>query len=359
MKKLTVPFFISHLGCPHRCVFCDQVKISGSGEEIPDEAGIREKIAQYRNTGKPELTEVAFFGGSFTALPETVRERLLAPLQPMIAAGEVGSVRVSTRPDCVDAAAVSSLKEMGVSTVELGAQSMDDRVLELSGRGHGGKETEAAVSCLKEHGLAVGIQLMPGLPGDTPAKSIASLRRVLALNPDFLRIYPTLVIAGTRLEELYRQGSYLPMTLHEAVRMCKVMLLESMRSDVPVIRMGLQPTDELGKDGVVVAGPYHPAFRQMVEAELCLDLLSRILREDPSMGKTVTAFCSPSRISDVIGQNKCNTRLLAGQFGVTLAGVVPVPGMSPVELRLESGGWKMTGNMLRDLRYGPEVYDND
>ncbi len=359
MKKLTVPFFISHLGCPHRCVFCDQVKISGSGEDIPDKAGIMKKIAEYRSTGKRELTEVAFFGGSFTALPESVRAKLLNPLQPMIAAGEVDSVRVSTRPDCIDVAAACFLKKMGVSTVELGVQSMDDNVLELSGRGHGAKDTDSAVACLKEQGLAVGIQLMPGLPGDTPAKSIASLRRVLALKPDFLRIYPTLVIAGTRLEELYGMGSYLPMTLNGAVGLCKVMLLEAMFADVPVIRMGLQPTDELAKEGIVVAGPYHPAFRQMVEAELCLDLLSRMLREDSPTGKTVTIFCSPSRISDVIGQNKYNTRLLARQFGVTLAGVVPVRGMSQVELRLECGAWEKTGNMLRDLRYGPEVYNYD
>lgn len=356
MRKITVPFFISHLGCPHRCVFCDQVKISGSGEEIPDEAGIREKIAAYRHAGKRELTEVAFFGGSFTALPILLRERLLAPLQPMIASGEVCSVRVSTRPDCIDAAAVSHMKKMGVDTVELGAQSMDDEVLALSGRGHGSLETEAAVSTLRKQGLAVGVQLMPGLPGDTPVKSLASLRRVLTLGPDFLRIYPTVVIAGTRLEDFYRQGTYDPMELDDAVGICKVMLMESMRSGVPVIRMGLQPTDELRKDGVVVAGPYHPAFRQMVESELCLDLMTLLIGECPTAGNTVTVFCSPARVSDVIGQNKYNKKLLAERYGVTLASVVPVPGMSPVELRVESGSWKKTGNMPRDLRYGPEDY---
>jgi histone acetyltransferase (RNA polymerase elongator complex component) len=358
MKKLTVPFFISHRGCPHRCVFCDQVKISGSGEELPEEFEIRKKIAEYRNTGKREFTEVAFFGGSFTALPLKVQERMLVPLQPLIAAGDVDGVKVSTRPDCVDGATAIFLKKMGVSTVELGAQSMDDDVLELSGRGHGSRETEDAVSCLKEGGLTVGIQLMPGLPGDTPAKSLASLSRVLSLKPDFLRIYPTVVIAGTQLEEAYRQGSYLPMTLDQAVRLSKVMLLESMRLDVPVIRMGLQPTDELRRTGVVVAGPYHPAFRQMVEAELCLDLLSQMISDAHPIAEPVTVFCSPSRISDVIGQKKSNTRLLKRRFGVNFAGVMPDPEMSPVELRVESGSRKNTGNMLQDLRYGPEVCVN-
>jgi histone acetyltransferase (RNA polymerase elongator complex component) len=358
MKKLTVPFFISHLGCPHRCVFCDQVKISGSGEQIPDEFTIREKIAEYRNTGNSELTEVAFFGGSFTALPLKVQEQLLASLQPLIAAGVVNCVRVSTRPDCVDTAVAIFLKKLGVTTVELGAQSMDDDVLFLSGRGHGSRETEAAVSCLKELGVNVGVQLMPGLPGDTPSKSLASLHGVLALKPDFLRIYPTLVIAGTQLEEFYRQGSYIPMTFDGAVRLCKVMLLEAMRLNVPVIRMGLQPTEELRKYGVIVAGPYHPAFRQMVEAGLCLDLLSQIISDAPNSADPLKIFCSPSRISDVIGQNKSNKRLLKMRFGLDFTGVLPDTEMSPVELRVEHGSWKKTGNMLYDLQYSPEVCEN-
>ncbi len=358
MKKLTVPFFISHRGCPHRCVFCDQVKISGSAEELPEESELREKIAEYRNSGKRRLTEVAFFGGSFTALPLMVQERLLRPLQSLIDAGDVDGIRVSTRPDCIDAAATVFLKKQGVTTVELGAQSMDDDVLFSSGRGHGSRETEAAVSCLKESGITVGVQLMPGLPGDTPAKSLASLHRVLALKPDFLRIYPTLVIAGTPLEESYRQSSYIPMTLDEAVRLCKVMLLESMRQNVPIIRMGLQPTDELQKCGVIVAGPYHPAFRQLVDAELCLDLLSQIISYAPHSADPVTVFCSPSRISDVIGQNKSNKRLLKMRFGLNFTGVLPDTEMSQVELRVEFGGRKMTGNMLHDLQYGPEVCEN-
>ncbi len=358
MKKLTVPFFIAHRGCPHRCVFCNQLKISGTAEELPGEIDIIGKIGEYRKTCNRGILEVAFFGGSFTGLPRTVQEQLLGPLQPLLRAGEVGSVRISTRPDSVDSVSAAFLKKMGVAVVELGVQSMDDEVLELSGRGHGRLEVEQALCCLKNQGLAVGIQLMPGLPGDTPAQSLGSLRSALALKPDFLRIYPTVVIAGTLLEELYSHGSYRPMTLDGAVDLCKIMLHESLRSGIPVIRMGLQPTTELLTEGVIVAGPYHPAFRQMVEAELCFDLVARMIDGPAPSGCTVTVICSPSRVSDVIGQRKANVRRLLQQFGMRIAAVVPDPGMSPLDLRLISGSWVRTGNMLQDLQYDREVSEN-
>jgi histone acetyltransferase (RNA polymerase elongator complex component) len=199
--------------------------------------------------------------------------------------------------------------------------------------------------------MAVGIQLMPGLPGDSPEKSLDSLRRVLALKPDFLRIYPTVVISGTALEELYVNGSYHPMTLDGAVGLCKVMLQESRRSGIPVIRMGLQPTDELRKQGVIIAGPWHPAFRQLVEAELCFDLLACIIGESRRYGDEVTVFCAPARVSDVIGQRKTNVKRLSRQFGVKLAAIKPEPGMPPLELRVVYDGEARTGNMLRDLKY--------
>jgi len=351
MNKLTVPFFITHRGCPHRCVFCDQEKISGSTGDLPGEKEIIRKISEYRQTGGTKSMEVAFFGGSFTSLSVESRERLLRPLQPLLKSGEVGSIRISTRPDCVDPGIVAFLKDMGVSTVELGVQSMDDYVLELSGRGHGSGEVESAVSCLKSAGMGVGIQLMPGLPGDSPAGSLDSLCRVLELEPDFLRVYPTVVIAGTALEELYANGSYYPMTLDEAVGLCKVMLLESIRSGIPVIRMGLQPTDELRKPGNIVAGPWHPAFRQLVEAELCFDLLARIIGESCLHGGDVTVHCAPVRVADVIGQKRANAMRLLRQFGVKLAAVKPERGMSTMELGAVFGGAAFYGNMLKDLCY--------
>jgi histone acetyltransferase (RNA polymerase elongator complex component) len=195
----------------------------------------------------------------------------LLPLQHLLAVGEVSGIRVSTRPDAIDLRTVTFLKGMGVAIVELGVQSMADDVLQLSGRGHGSNEVRKAVSCLRDAGLAVGLQLMPGLPGDTPGKALESLHVLLELKPDFLRIYPTLVIAGTELEKLYEDGSYQPMTLVDAVNLCKVMLHEAAVSGVPVIRMGCSRLQ--------CRTPNHchqavsPAFRQLVEVELCYDLL--------------------------------------------------------------------------------------
>ncbi len=355
MKKLTVPFFIAHRGCPHRCVFCDQVKISGSAEGLPGEREILGKIAEYGKTEGSKDLEVAFFGGSFTSLSTDSQKQLLSPLQPLLKSGEVGSIRISTRPDSVDNGSASFLKSLGVATVELGVQSMDDSVLELSGRGHGTREVETAVSFLKSQGLAVGIQLMPGLPGDTPAKSLGSLRRAMALKPDFLRIYPTVVISGTALEELYVIGSYRPMTLDGAVRLCKIMLHETLRSGIPVIRMGLQPTDELRKEGIIVAGPWHPAFRQMVEAELCFDLLACMIGESRMPGDEVTVLCAPARVSDVIGQRKMNVARLFRRFGLKLAAVKSERGMSPLELRVVCGAEARIGNVLKDLNYNLEI----
>jgi histone acetyltransferase (RNA polymerase elongator complex component) len=358
MNKLTVPIFISHRGCPHRCVFCDQVKISGSAAMLPRESDLIGKIGEYTKTSNGRKLEVAFFGGSFTGLPVTAQEKLLVPLQPLLSAGEVASVRISTRPDSVDPASAAFLKRMGVGAVELGVQSMDDEVLELSGRGHGSREVADAVSVLKDEGLAAGIQLMPGLPGDSSAKSLASLHRALDLKPNFLRIYPTLVIAGTPLEDLYLHGSYRPMTLDRAVRLCKVMLVESLRSNVPVIRMGLQPTADLLTEGVIVAGPWHPAFRQMVEAELCFDLISSMIHGAVPCDDMVTVFCCPSRVSDVAGQRRANAERLRRQFGIRIAAVRPDPELTPFELIVVSNSGVRRGNMLRDLRYGREVVEN-
>lgn len=351
MKTLTVPFFITHRGCPHRCVFCDQRKISGSSGDLPREKEIVGKISEYRKTGRGKPLEVAFFGGSFTSLQLELQEQLLQPLQPLLESGEVDSVRISTRPDGIDPGTAAFLKERGVATVELGVQSMDDRVLELSGRGHSSGEVGRALSCLKKQGLTVGIQLMPGLPGDSAAKSLDSLRRVLALKPDFIRIYPTVVILDTALEKLYANGSYRPITLDDAVGLCKVMLHDALRAGIPVIRLGLQSTEELQKDGVIVAGPWHPSFRQLVESELCFDLLACIIEDQRLLGSEVVVHCAPSRVSDVIGQRKANIHRLSRQLGVKLAVIKADAEMSPLELRVEHAGGICEGNILKDLSY--------
>ena len=351
MKQPIVPFFISHRGCPHQCVFCDQVKIAGSGGEFPSASDILAKIAAYRDSGKWRSVDVAFYGGTFTALSQAVQERLLRPLQPLIAAGEVGSVRVSTRPDAIDAQTALFLREMGVRTVELGVQSLADDVLALAGRGHTASDVELAGHVLRDAELSLGVQLMPGLPGDTPEKAMASLMRVMDLRPNFLRIYPTLVIAGTPLAELHANGSYRPLSIEAAVSLCKAMLHRAWQAGIPVIRMGLQPTEELERDGTVLGGPYHPAFRHLVEAELCFDLLRKLagcLRR----GSAVAVVCAPSRISAVVGHRRGNVVRLEQICGVRVKGVRGEPALSPSEILVEQGGERLHGDMVRDLAYG-------
>ncbi|HJV65894.1 MAG TPA: radical SAM protein [Geomonas sp.] len=317
---MVVPFFISHLGCPHRCVFCDQQKIAGASGVLPDPPSIEQKVAQYRASARGRALEVAFYGGTFTALPRADQQHLLDALQPLLASGAVRSVRLSTRPDAVDSEIASFLKSMAVETVELGVQSMDGEVLRLSRRGHSAADVEAAVSSLKGAGLSVGIQLMPGLPGDSAERSLTTLNRILSLKPDFLRIYPALVIAGTELANLHQRGEFQPLSLDEGVSLCKEMLIAARRAGVPVIRLGLQPTAELESPGVVQAGPYHPAFGQLVESELWYDIVCSLAADLPR-GSRVELSVPPGRVSDVVGQKRRNLQRLAERFGVTVAAV--------------------------------------
>lgn len=358
MKPLIVPFFIAHKGCPHQCVFCNQVKIAGSGGDLPAAGELVERIAAYRATARRKSVEVAFYGGTFTSLPRPVLEQLLLPLQALIARGEVDSIRVSTRPDSVDAAMAGFLVQMGVRTVELGVQSMDDDVLAWSGRGHSAAHTVNACRVLQAAGVAVGMQLMPGLPGDSEEKALDSLNACLSLSPDFLRIYPTLVIAGTMLATLYETGRYAPLPLDKAVRLCKIMLHATLAADVRVIRIGLQPTSELDAGGTVLAGPYHPAFRQLVESALCYDLLSR-LTGDIAAAETVTIACAPSRVSDITGQRQGNLKRLLAERGVKVAAVMADPTLSSAEILVEYRQMKMKGNIVHDLDYRTEVTSLD
>ncbi|WP_026840707.1 elongator complex protein 3 [Citrifermentans bremense] len=339
-----VPFFIPHLGCPHRCVFCDQEKVAGASCGLPAPAELLARVAQYAEKARGRDLEAAFYGGTFTALPRADQKRLLSPLQPLLAQGALKSLRISTRPDSVDADTASFLKSFGVATVELGVQSMDAEVLRLSGRGHDAADVESAVAALKEAGIEVGIQLMPGLPGDSPARSLNSLARVLALSPSFLRIYPTLVISGTELSRMYTAGSYSPLSLEDAVNLCKEMLVAATRAGVPVIRMGLQPTAELEAPGVVLAGPYHPAFRQLVESELCFDQMSRLLSALPR-GSRVSFTVPRGKTSDLVGQKRQNLSRVSRLFDARVVAVREDAALEPHTVSVEWDGGAMSAGL--------------
>jgi len=264
-----IPIFIAHQGCPHQCLFCNQRSITGAPEGMVGahevEETIRTRLAWPRRHPDAPV-QVAFYGGSFTGLPVARQRELLGAAQPFLASGQVRELRLSTRPDYVTPEIVGFLREHGVGIVELGAQSLDDRVLAASGRGHTVAQVRTAVACLKEAGIKVGLQLMLGLPGDSTATALASARAAVELGPDMVRLYPCLVISGSPLAELYHQGQYQPLSLSRAVALAGRLWSIFNGHRIPVVRMGLQPSASLEK--TVLAGPYHPAFGELVLSRL-------------------------------------------------------------------------------------------
>ena len=344
MKPVTVPFFISHQGCPHTCVFCDQRTISGANGNLPTAPEIIARIDLWRSTAGARPLEVAFFGGTFTALPEKTQLELLAPLQPLLESGDVRSVRLSTRPDYIDAGRVAWLAEKGVRTIELGVQSLDDAVLAASGRGHSAADSLAALSCIKDGGITAGVQLMPGLPGDTPTSSLLSLERAIAGGADFFRIYPTVVLRGTELADRYAAGEFIPLPLDRGISLCTLLLQRAMQSGVPVIRIGLQADLGLNNDSIL-AGCWHPALGQLVRSQLYADLVCRSVPP----GRRVTVFCRPERLSDVVGVKRGNVQRQADR-GVQMS-VVADAALKNEELAIQTEDSTVTYSVISDLHY--------
>lgn len=353
-RRVIVPFFISHHGCPHRCVFCDQRTITGVAGSLPSDAEIVQTVGDWRRSARADSVEVAFYGGTFTALPVGKMEMLLAPLKPMLRSGEVSGIRVSTRPDALNGDIVTFLHNSGVSLVELGVQSMDDTVLDRSGRGHTAAQCVTAFRLLRGAGLRVGAQLMPGLPGDTPECAIESLRLLLPLRPDLLRIYPAVVLQGTELARLYRSGSYRPFSLDQAVLVCKVMLQMAATAGIPVIRAGLHPGDDLTLGGEILAGPYHPAFRQLAEGERWYDLLS-ILCTGFAAGEELEILVAPSRVSDLVGQKRINLRRLEATYPVRFCRIHADASLDRDDVVVRGADSSINANIVSWLRYNSSM----
>ena len=310
-----IPIFIAHQGCPHQCVFCNQHVItrdSGQSSHV-GATEVRKEIdtclAWPRD--RKRQVQVAFYGGSFTGLNHSLQEELLEAVQPYIGAGLVHSIRLSTRPDYIDRNTAGFLKKYNVSLVELGVQSMDYKVLALANRGHSGDHVEKAFHLLKGAGLVVGGQLMVGLPGETTAGVLDGAEQLAALRPDMVRIYPTLVIHGSPLAKMFATGEYRPMSLNKAVVLCSRLKAYFDDKKIAVIRMGLQPSASLEKD--VIAGPYHPAFGELVMSRLFFCRIRKMLRESQKIrnGSSITVTLAESDRSQFQGMKKCNLKRLA------------------------------------------------
>lgn len=283
MAPFVIAIFIAHQGCPHRCIFCNQWSITGgmgkagpmqSGDQVSAE--IERQLAWPRKNTKSEV-QVAFFGGSFTGLPLERQQELLRAVAPFIRDGRVQRIRLSTRPDYVDEQTGVFLKGYGVGIVELGVQSLTPAVLDACARGHTANQVEYAFTCLKSAGLTVGGQLMIGLPGETRKSTLRGVRRLSVLAPDFVRIYPALVLKGSKLAEMWAAGKYQPLELSEAVSLT-VRIKEMLgQAGIRVVRMGLQPSVALEDD--LLAGPYHPAFGDLVGSRILFKKVRAALAE--------------------------------------------------------------------------------
>ena len=260
MKHYTIPFFILHKGCPHRCVFCDQGRITG--EEPPRPGDVAPKIEKYLSTMPSDGVhiEVGFFGGSFTGLSRQVQASYLAPVRPFLEAGRIRGLRLSTRPDLVDRPAAVFLKEQGVSCVELGVQSMSDKVLEAAKRGHTAGDVERASRVILEAGLTLGHQMMIGLPLSGPEEEMFTARRMVELGAAQVRIYPVIVMKGTELAEAWKRKDYVPLEFDEALERSARLIEYFTSNGVKVIRCGLHPSEGLLSGEEYLAGPFHPSF---------------------------------------------------------------------------------------------------
>ena len=275
-----IPFFIPHVGCPYVCTFCNQSRITGqSGISHLTPDYIKDTITEYVGSKRNDkYWEVAFYGGSFTAIHRDLQDTLLEPAYEMLRQGIIDGIRCSTRPDAVGDEAISMLQSYGVKTVELGVQSMNDDILVDAKRGHTAEEVVEAVARLKKRGMTVGVQLLPGLKGETWETILETAIAVVKLEPDFVRIYPVLVIENTELADQYRSGEYKPLSTEQAITYCAFLKEWFEEHNIEVIRTGLQSSEELDSGNSLIAGPYEPAMGELVvneqykqRIEMCID----------------------------------------------------------------------------------------
>lgn len=320
-RESIIPVFVPHLGCPNDCVFCNQRRISGSIEPAKPEdvaAAIeRAKVVTPESTRR----QLAFYGGSFTAIPDAEQEALLGAAQPYLKSGVISSIRLSTRPDAIDGAVLARLHRYGVETIELGAQSMSDRVLALSGRGHTVQDVVDASEAIKAAGFRLILQMMTGLPGSDDESDVESAKAIAALRPDGVRVYPTVIVRDTVLCDMWRAGRYKEHTVEDAVRVCARILPVFEAAGIPVIRLGLNPTEDLS-GGDAIAGAYHPALGELVRARIMRGK-AEVLLSGVELGETATIRVNPRLVSQLVGQHGANRDYLLHKFGLKKLCIVP------------------------------------
>jgi histone acetyltransferase (RNA polymerase elongator complex component) len=319
-------------------VYCDQEKITSQSAGFVRAVTVREVLDQAIRSPRfhrSSRAEVAFYGGTFTRLPRVKMQELLEAVAPYLDRGMYHSIRVSTRPDAIDSQILRFLKSFNVKTVELGAQSFDDEVLKLSRRGHSAADTLASARLLREHGFRVGIQLMPGLPGDSALTFLATVDRVVELHPDMVRLYPTVVIEGTVLAQWYRRGLYQPWGLDEALEVCTESVLRLESRGIPVIRIGLMSSPSLKEAGQILAGPWHDAFGHDVRSRVYHRKIEPLL-DGPGEANRICIRVRPDEIPLLRGYRNSGIRAVEKKTGALVQSVIPDRSLDPGRIRVDS-----------------------
>lgn len=307
MRHVNVALFVPHNGCPNQCSFCNQRAISGHRNQV-EPSDVDEAVQIALKNPESKGGEIAFFGGSFTAIERETMVSLLSAAHKYVENGSFKGIRISTRPDAIDEEICNILQNYGVTAVELGAQSLDDRVLALNKRGHTAEDIAKATKLLQKTGFETGLQMMTGLYGSTDEDSIETAEKIIKLRPDTVRIYPTVVLENTELCDLYRNGEYHPQDVEAAAEICAVLLQMFEDAGIRVIRTGLHSGGDV--EGEFVAGAYHPAFKEICESKIYLRKATEFIRENKIPEGKIEIRVSPKSVSQMTGQKKANIEAL-------------------------------------------------
>ena len=320
-----IAIFVPHLGCPNLCSFCNQHIISGAQDApTPEQVAETCRISLEHLGERAKSSEIAFFGGSFTAIDREYMVSLLEAAQPFLGENGFGGIRVSTRPDAVGEEILLLLKKYGVATIELGAQSMDDDVLERNHRGHTAQEIIDASKRIRHYGFRLGLQMMTGLYGQSEESAVETAKQIIALRPDMVRIYPTVVLRGTLLAQLWEQGVYHPQTVEQAAKLGAQLLELFEEAEIPVIRFGLHASENVEEQ--MLCGGYHPALRELCESERFYKRMKLLLSENVPGGGEMTIYVHPRDLSKALGQKRKNIELLGAEgWQVTVRSSQQIP----------------------------------
>lgn len=322
-EKYIIPIFVPHLGCPNNCTFCNQKSISGQMKNVTAEE-VKETIESFLKSFKNNdiEKEIAFFGGSFTGIETKIQEELLSVVYEYVKNGTVSGIRVSTRPDYIDKEKLKLLKQYGVKTIELGVQSTNDYILKKCKRGHTFEDVKKASKLIRKFGFVLGHQMMIGLPESTRLDELNTAKDLAKLKPKIIRLYPVLVIKNTELEEEYKNGEYEPVTINQAVEVCKELSYFFEKKKIKVIRMGLQNTDLISNpenvESEVVAGPYHEAFGQLVEDSIWYDKILNEIKKFNTKVIEAQIEVNPANVNNVVGHKRSNIEKLKETYDMEL-----------------------------------------